>query len=82
MIEASTPGPSWVPHATLCYSTGQQSAAPIIAALGKSLSAHEVTIDKLTLVIQRGAALSWDWCPIGTAHLGQRDDSRSTLPPN
>jgi hypothetical protein len=78
----STPGPSWVPHVTLCYSTGQQSAAPIIAALGKSLPVREVTIDKLTLVIQRGAALSWDWRPIGTAHLGQCDDSRSTVSPN
>jgi hypothetical protein len=26
----STPGPSWVPHVTLCYSTSQRSAAPII----------------------------------------------------
>jgi hypothetical protein len=32
-----TPGPSWVPHVTLCYSTSQQPAAPVIAALGKSL---------------------------------------------
>jgi 2'-5' RNA ligase len=78
----STPGPSWVPHATLCYSTGRQSAAPIIAALGKSLPVRQVTIDKLTLVIQRGAALSWDWRPIGTAQLGRCDDPRPTVPPN
>jgi len=71
----STPGPSWVPHVTLCYSTSQQPAAPIIAALGKSLPTHQVTIDKLTLVIQHGPALSWDWRPIGTAHLGRYDDS-------
>lgn len=69
----STPGPSWVPHVTLCYSTSQQPAAPIIAALGKALPAHEVTIDKLSLVIQHGSALSWDWRPVGTAHLGQHD---------
>ena len=67
---------------TLCYSTSQQSAAPIIAALGKYLPVREVTIDKLTLVIQRGAALSWDWRPIGSARLGRCDDPRSTVSPN
>jgi len=36
------------------------------------LSAREVTIDKLSLVIQHGSALSWDWRPVGTAHLGQQ----------
>jgi 2'-5' RNA ligase len=65
----STPCPSWVPHVTLCYSTSQQPAAPIIAALGKSLPPREVIIDKLSLVVQHGAALSWDWRPIGTAHI-------------
>jgi 2'-5' RNA ligase len=69
----STPGPSWVPHVTLCYSTSQQPAAPIIAALGKSLPAREITIDKLTLVIQRGPAMSWDWRLVDTLQLGQRD---------
>jgi len=69
----STPGPSWVPHVTLCYSTGQQPAAPIIAALGKSLPDRGVTIDKLSLVIQHGLPLSWDWRTVGTAHLGPHD---------
>jgi len=50
----------------------QQPAAPIIAALGRSLSAREAGIDKLSLVIQHGPALSWDWRPVGTAHLGQQ----------
>jgi 2'-5' RNA ligase len=67
----STPGPSWHPHVTLCYSTSQQPAAPIIAALGKTLPPREVTIDTLTLVIQHGPPLSWDWRPVGAAHLGQ-----------
>jgi 2'-5' RNA ligase len=66
----STPGSSWVPHVTLCYSTTRQPAAPIIAALGKTLPVCEVTIDKLSLVVQRGAPLSWDWRPVGTARLG------------
>ena len=65
-----TPGPSWVPHVTLCYSTSQQPAAPVIAALGRSLPPCDVTIDTLNLVIQRGSALSWDWRPIGTVYLG------------
>lgn len=67
----STPGQSWVPHVTLCYSTSRQPAAPIIAALGKALPACEVTIDKITLVIQHGPALSWDWCPAGSVYLGR-----------
>ena len=69
----STSGPSWVPRVTLCYSTSQQPAAPIVAVLGKSLPACEVTIDKLSLVVQRGSALYWDWRPVGTAHLGRHD---------
>jgi len=67
----SSDGPSWVPHLTLCYSVSQQPAAPVIAALGKTLPAREITIDKLSLVIQHGPALSWDWGPIGTIHLGR-----------
>jgi 2'-5' RNA ligase len=69
----STDGPSWVPHVTLCYSVSQQPAAPVIAALGKTLPAREITIDKLSLVIQRGPALSWDWRPVGSIHLRQDD---------
>jgi 2'-5' RNA ligase len=69
----SIPGPSWMPHVTLCYSISQQTAAPIITALGKALPVREVAIDKLTLVIQHGPALSWDWHPVGTVNLGQGD---------
>ena len=67
----STDGPSWTPHVTLCYSVSQQPAAPVIAALGKTLPSREITIDKLSLVIQRGPALCWDWRPTGTIHLGR-----------
>jgi 2'-5' RNA ligase len=69
----STPGPSWVPHVTLCYSTSEQPAAPIVAALGKALPAREVTIDLLNLVVQHGPALSWDWRPIGKVRLGRHE---------
>jgi 2'-5' RNA ligase len=67
----STDGPSWVPHVTLCYSVSRQATAPVVAALGKTLPTREITIDKLSLVIQRGPALSWDWRPTGTIHLGR-----------
>jgi 2'-5' RNA ligase len=60
-----SPASSWTPHITLCYSTSQQAAAPVIAALGKELPGCEVTIDKLSLVIQRGPELLWDWHPVG-----------------
>jgi len=70
----STDGPSWVPHVTLCYSVSRQPAPPVIAALGKTLPSREITIDKLSLVIQRGPSLSWDWRPVGTIHL-ERDNS-------
>ena len=66
---AQSPGPAWMPHMTLCYSTSQQPAAPVIAALGRELPGCEVTIDKLSLVIQRGPELLWDWRPLGTAGL-------------
>jgi 2'-5' RNA ligase len=59
----------WRPHLTLCYSTSEQPAPPIIAALGRELPACEVTIDKLSLVIQRGPELLWDWHPVGAANL-------------
>ena len=74
---SSTPAPSWVPHVTLCYSTSQQPAAPIIAALGKFLPTCMVNIDKLALVIQHGPALSWDWRPVGNVYLGRNDGIKS-----
>lgn len=66
---AESAAQSWTPHVTLCYSTSRQPAAPIIAALGKDLPSCDVTIDALTLVIQRGPERLWDWHTVGTAHL-------------
>ncbi len=54
---------------TLCYSTSQQPAAPVITALGKMLPSCEVTIDKLSLVVQQGPALSWNWRRVGAVRL-------------
>lgn len=59
----------WVPHVTLCYSTQRQPAEPIIAALGKNLSTCKVTIDALSMIIQRGPERRWDWHPVGAARL-------------
>lgn len=59
----------WKPHVTLCYSTGQQPAEPIIAALGKELPPCEVCVQSLSLVVQRGPERLWDWHHIGSARL-------------
>jgi len=67
----STPSPIWEPHTTLCYSTRRQPAGPIVAALGKALPTREITINKVSLVSQRGSALSWDWRLIGSIDLAQ-----------
>ena len=68
-VAAQSPASSWLPHMTLCYSTSRQPAAPVIAALGRELPGCELTIDKLSLVIQRGPELLRDWRPVGTAAL-------------
>jgi 2'-5' RNA ligase len=62
-------GSDWTPHVTICYSTGSQPAEPIIAALGRSLPMTEITVDALSLVVQRGAERLWDWHPVGTVSL-------------
>ena len=59
----------WLPHVTLCYSTREQPAAPVIAALGKELPSCEFTIDRLSLVVQHGSEQDWDWRVAGTARL-------------
>jgi 2'-5' RNA ligase len=70
----SGPGPdgsgeNWVPHLTLCYSTGEQPTAPVIAELGKALPAREVTIDTLSLIVQDGPERLWNWRVAGTVGL-------------
>jgi 2'-5' RNA ligase len=60
----------WAPHMTVCYSTGEQAAAPVIAELGKAIPGCEVTIDRLSLVVQNGPEQLWDWRIVGTARLG------------
>jgi 2'-5' RNA ligase len=65
--------PSWTPHVTISYSTTQQPAEPIIAALGNELPSREVVISALSLVIQWGPERLWDWEPVGTVQLGTAD---------
>jgi 2'-5' RNA ligase len=59
----------WTPHLTLCYSTAEQPAAPVIAALGKTLPAREVTIREMSLVVQEGPEHLWKWRVAGSAGL-------------
>jgi hypothetical protein len=49
----------WTPP-TLCYGTVQQPAAPVIAEFGKTLSACEVTIREMSLVVQDGPEDLWN----------------------
>jgi 2'-5' RNA ligase len=65
----ATATPSWMPHITLCYSTARQPAEPVISALGKRLPSCEITVDALSLVIQRGPERLWDWHHVGTVRL-------------
>ena len=65
---------AWMPHVTVCYSTGEQAAAPVIAELGKATPACEVSIDRLSLVVQNGPEQLWDWWVAGTAPLGTNAD--------
>lgn len=59
----------WRPHVTLCYSTSDQPARPIVDALGMSLPENTIAVRRLSLVIQTGSELAWDWSIVGTADL-------------
>ena len=59
----------WVPHMTLCYSTTREAAEPVIAELGKTLPASEVTISEMSLVVQDGPEDPWNWRIAGSARL-------------
>jgi 2'-5' RNA ligase len=73
---------TWIPHMTLCYSTGRQSSEPIIDALGRRVPVVKIEIDRLSLVIQRGPERLWDWHTVGTAHLGGMSDGSADHPSN
>jgi 2'-5' RNA ligase len=71
---------NWAPHLTLCYSTGEQPAAPVIAELGKALPACEVTVGAMSLVVQEGPERLWNWRIAGTVRL-LGDSGHRTLTP-
>jgi len=75
---AADVGEDWTPHVTLCYSTGDQAAGPVIAELGRALPACGVTIDTMSLVVQDGPERQWNWRVAGTVHLagGSRSSER------
>ena len=60
----------WTPHVTIAYSTQDQAADPIIAALGRELPECPVTIDTVHLVAQRGAERAWNWQSLATVSVG------------
>jgi 2'-5' RNA ligase len=62
-------GKTWAPHLTLCYSTTEQAAAPVIAELGRTVPACEATIGEMSLVVQNGPEHIWDWRIAGSVRL-------------
>jgi len=54
----------WTPHVTLCYSTADQPAQPIIDALGTHLHDCQISVGDLTLVIQDGPEREWNWTSV------------------
>jgi len=69
----------FAPHMTLCYSTEEQPAAPVIAELGKTIPPCEVTVGQLSLVVQDGPEDQWNWRIAGSARLLGAPDSSSVL---
>ena len=63
-------GLDWAPHITLCYSTADQPARPIIDALGVRLPTREISVRSLSLVIQDGPEREWTWTTISSIRLG------------
>jgi 2'-5' RNA ligase len=59
----------WMPHITLCHSTADRAARPIIDALGKQLPQREISVNSLSLVIQDGPERDWNWTTVSTIRL-------------
>jgi len=76
--EPSGQDEQWRPHVTLCYSTSDQAAHPIIEALGISLPEQTFTVRRLSLVIQTGSELTQDWTVVGSAELAAPAHAHAT----
>lgn len=70
----------WMPHITICYSTADQPAAPIIAELGEYLPQCNVQISALSLVVQHGPERNWDWSTFATINLAAKPSSCERQP--
>ncbi len=67
--EGHTDTDPWLPHISVAYSHATGPAAPVIAALGRSVPRTEVTIRSVSLVAQTQVGRSWQWRPVAEAHL-------------
>ncbi len=67
---ADVTAPLRIPHVTVAYSTQDQPADPIIAALGRELPECPVTIDAIHLIAQHGAERAWNWQSLARIALG------------
>lgn len=59
----------WLPHLSIAYANRTAPAAPVIAALGRSLGPVECAIKSASLVAQTQVGRTWQWRPIAEAHL-------------
>jgi hypothetical protein len=57
------------PHITICYSTSDRPAQPLIDALGLQLPSCDIQVGALSVVIQYGPKRTWNWSVIDTVHL-------------
>ena len=69
--KTGTAPPRWTPHITICYSTCDRPAQPLIDALGFHLPSCDIQVSALSLVIQHGPERTWNWSVIDTIHLGE-----------
>ena len=68
----------WLPHMSIAYSNRTAPAAPVIAALGRSLGPVECAIKSASLVAQTQVGRTWQWRPVAEAHLrGSEPDQHS-----
>lgn len=70
-VTAIDPGSAWTPHATICYSTADQAAQPLIGALGMMLPEREIRVCALNLVVQHGPERDWNWTIERTVNLSR-----------
>ena len=63
----------WLPHLSIAYSNGTAPAAPVIAALGRSVPTVEFSIKSASLVAQRQVGHTWQWRPVAEASLRGTD---------